>query len=114
MISCRRKEKKMEAFVELAGKQVKVKEGMELSVLRIKDKKAGDKIKLTPLCCVDGNDIIVDKKELKNIKVICDIVGEKKGEKLYSFKKKPKTGYKRGCGYRESLTVLKVAEITKK
>jgi len=104
----------MEAFVELSGKQVKVKEGMEFSVLRLSDKKAGDKIKLTPDCCIDGSNVIIDKKELKNIKVNCEVISEKKGDKIYSFKKKAKTGYKKGYGHRDRLTVVKVESITKK
>lgn len=104
----------MDAFVELSGKQVRVKEGMEFSVLKLKGKKTGDKVEIHPVCYMDGDDIIVDKKKLKGIKVVCDVLEEKKGKKLYSFKKKAKTGYKKGYGHRDRLTVLKVVNITKK
>ncbi len=104
----------MDAFVELGGKQVRVREGMEFSVFRLKGKKAGNKVDLHPVCFMDDKEIIVDSKRLKDIKVSCEVVSEKKGKKIYSFKKKPKTGYKKGYGHRDSLTVLKVVSITQK
>ncbi|MCS7181235.1 MAG: bL21 family ribosomal protein [bacterium] len=48
------------------------------------------------------------------MKVICEVVEEKKGKKIYVFRKNAKTGYKRGIGYRDELTVLKVKSIVKK
>ncbi len=104
----------MDVFVDISGKQVRVKEGMVFSTFRLKDKKVGEQIELTPVCCIDEKGIITESKKLKDIKVICDIVEEKKGEKIYSFKKKPKTGYKRGYGHRDRLMVLKVSKIEKK
>lgn len=104
----------MYAFIEVSGKQIKVKEGLKFSVFRIKNKKVGDEIEFSPLCVIDNGKTITDKKELKNIKVICEVVEEKKGEKIYVFRKTAKTGYKRGIGHRERLTVLKVKSIVKK
>jgi large subunit ribosomal protein L21 len=104
----------MEAFVELGGKQVRVSEGMEFSVFKLKDKKAGDKVEMNPVCFMDDKEIIVDRKKLKDVKVVCEVLEEKKGKKVYSFKKKPKTGYKKGHGHRDALTVLKVSGITRK
>lgn len=104
----------MDVFINISGKQVRVKEGTVFSTFRLKDKKVGEQIELTPVCCIDGNEAIIDSKKLKNIRVICDIVEEKKGKKVYSFKKKPKTGYKRGYGHRDRFMVLKVSKIEKK
>ncbi|MCX8082129.1 MAG: 50S ribosomal protein L21 [bacterium] len=104
----------MDVFVNINGKQVRVKEGMLFSTFRIKDKKVGDQIQLIPVCCIDEQGIVTDARKLKNIKVICDIVEEKKGKKVYSFKKKSKTGYKRGYGHRDKLMVIKVSTIEKK
>jgi len=56
--------------------------------------------------------LLTDKEKLKDIKVICEIIEEKKGEKIYSFKKKAKTGYKRGIGYRDTLVRIKVNKIS--
>ena len=104
----------MDAFVELSGKQIRVTEGTEFSTFRLVGKKVGDKVEISPVCYIEGDNIITDKKKLKAVKVVCDILREKKGQKIYSFKKKPKTGYKKGYGHRDALTLLKVVSITKK
>jgi large subunit ribosomal protein L21 len=104
----------MYAFIELGGKQIKVKEGLKFSVLKIKDKKVGEEIELTPVCFFDGKEMITEKNKLENVKVICEILEEKKGRKLYVFRKTAKTGYRRGIGYRDRLTVLKVKSIIQK
>ena len=104
----------MDVFVSISGKQVRVKEGMVFSTFRLKDKKVGEQVELKPLCCIDEEGVVTGEKKLENIKVICEIIEEKKGEKIYSFKKKPKTGYKRGYGHRDRLMVLKVSKIEKK
>ena len=105
----------MDALIDFGGKQVRVKQGMEFTILRLKNKKVGDKIQVSPVCIIDDkNSIITEKGKLNKIQVLCEIVGEKKGKKIYSFKKKPKTGYKRAIGYRDSLMVLKVENIIQK
>jgi len=103
----------MFAFIEISGRQVKVSEGETFEVFRIEAKK-GKKVEFEPVSFYDGKDLIVDKKDLEKVKVICEIIEEKKGEKIYSFKKKPKTGYKKGIGHRDRLMVLKVEKIIRK
>ncbi|MDD3726296.1 MAG: 50S ribosomal protein L21 [Candidatus Ratteibacteria bacterium] len=104
----------MDVFVEIGGKQIRVNEGTVFSTLKIKNKKVGDQIKLTPVCCIGENEIITGGEKLQNVEVICNILEEKKGKKVYSFKKKPKTGYKRGYGHRDRLMILKVSKIETK
>jgi large subunit ribosomal protein L21 len=104
----------MYAFIELSGKQVKVEKGDIIQSLYLKDKKVGDKLEVSPVCFFDGKKLITEKGKLKDIKVICEIVEEKKGKKIYSFKKKAKIGYSKGYGHRDKLTVLKVNNIGKK
>ena len=104
----------MDAMIDFGGKQVRVKENMEFTVLKLKDKKVGDKVEFQPVCILDDKDIITEKSKLGAFHVTCEVIVEKKGEKIYSFKKKAKTGYKRGVGYRDSLMVLKVENISRK
>ncbi|MCK9265585.1 50S ribosomal protein L21 [bacterium] len=105
----------MDALIDLGGTQVRVKKGLEFTILKLKDKKVGEKVEFTPICILDDKDsIIVEEEKLKNFLVQCEIISEKKGKKIYSFKKKAKTGYKRGIGYRDSLMVLKVENIVQK
>lgn len=104
----------MYAFVEIGGKQIKVKEGLKFSVFRLKDKKVGEEIELKPVCLIDNNEIITEKEKLENVRVICEVLEEKKGKKIYVFRKTAKTGYRRGIGHRDRLTILKVKSIIKK
>lgn len=103
----------MYAFIEIGGKQFKVKEGLKFETFRIKNKKVGDELELTPVCFFDGKNLITEQEKLKNAKVICEILEEKKGEKIYVFRKNPKTGYRRGIGHRDRLMVLRVKSIMK-
>lgn len=104
----------MYAFVEIGGKQIKVKEGLKFSVFRLKDKKVGEEIELKPVCLIDNNEIITEKEKLENVRVICEVLEEKKGKKIYVFRKTAKTGYRRGIGHRDRLIILKVKSIIKK
>lgn len=103
----------MYAFIEIGGKQFKVKEGLKFETFKIKNKRVGENIELTPVCFFDGNNIVTEEEKLKNVKVICEILEEKKGKKIYVFRKNAKTGYKRGIGHRDRLMVLKVKSILK-
>lgn len=103
----------MYAFIDIGGKQYKVEKGIKIEVFNT-GKKGKEKIEFTPVCFFDGKKLITEKNELKNIKVICEVVENKKGEKIYVFKKKPKTGYRKGYGHRDYLTVLKVEDIKAK
>ncbi|MCL5408528.1 MAG: 50S ribosomal protein L21 [Candidatus Omnitrophica bacterium] len=101
----------MYSIVSISGKQFLVKEGDILEVYKLQQKK-GEKFEISDVVALekDGR-LIMDKDGLKNCKVIAEVIKEKKGEKIYSFKKKSKTGYKRGVGYRDSVTVLKISQI---
>ncbi len=103
----------MYAFIDIGGKQIKVKEGQKFEIFRLKSKKVGEKIEFSPVCFYDGKQLILEKDDLERVKVICEIIEEKKGKKIDVFKKKAKTGYKRKIGHRNRLMVLKVESIKK-
>ncbi len=100
----------MFAFVRFGNTEVKVTEGDVVEVFRT-GAKAGEKLELSPILCYDGKKIITDAKKLAAIKVMCEVVEEKKGEKIYCFHKQPKTGFKKGIGHRDRLLVVKVEKI---
>jgi len=102
----------MYAFVDIGKKQFKVTEGMTFEVLTL-GKKVGETVEFVPVFCCDDTTAIADKKKLASLKVVCQVVEEKQGKKIYSFQKKAKTGYKKGVGNRDHLTVLKVERIGK-
>jgi len=100
----------MYGFIDIGGKQYKVEKGKKFEVFNLKKEK-DENIEFSPVCFFDGKKLIFEKDKLKNIKIICKVLENKKGDKIYVFKKKPKTGYKKGYGHRDYLTVLKVEDI---
>ena len=102
----------MYAIVKFKGRQYKIKEGEEFNVDKL-DAKKGDKISIDEilLFAPDDGEPLLDQANLKKAKVICQVLKQGKGKKLYSFKTKSKTNYKRMLGFRPSFTRLKVLKI---
>jgi len=48
---------------------------------------------------------------IKGASVLLEFIGEKKGKKVVSFRKKRRKGYKRKVGHRQKFFVYKIAEI---
>ncbi len=102
----------MYAIVKFKGKQYKIKEGEEFNVDKI-DAKKGDKIILDDILLFspDDKEPLLNEEDLKKAKVTCEVLKQGKGKKLYSFKTKAKTNYKKKIGFRGSFTRLKVLKI---
>lgn len=99
----------MYAIIRTGGKQAKVEEGDVLDIERIKESK---KITFTPLLVVtDDGTVVSDRKQLGNAKVVAEVLGERRGEKVDVFKYKNKTGYRRHQGHRQTYTTVQVTKI---
>ncbi|MCM8765375.1 MAG: 50S ribosomal protein L21 [Candidatus Omnitrophica bacterium] len=101
----------MYAVVKVGGKQYRVKEGDEFKVERLAVK--GKKITLHEVLLVadDGN-IEIGKPFLPRAKIICEVLGEKKGKKVMVFKYRRRKNYRKKIGHRQLLTHLRVKEIS--
>lgn len=99
----------MFAIIEVASRQYRVAAGDTLDIPRTTRKKeiSLDKVLMT----VSGKDVNIGTPYLKDAKVVCDIVGDKKGKKKLAFKFKRKKSYHRNIGHRDLLTQVKVKEI---
>jgi len=99
----------MYAIIRTGGKQAKVEEGDVLDIERIK---ASDEVSFTPLLVVteDGT-VVSDRKKLGDAKVVAEVLGERRGEKIDVFKYKNKTGYRRHQGHRQTYTTIQVTKI---
>jgi len=100
----------MIAFVRFGNTQLKVQEGDTVSVFPLKGIE-GNQVTLPVVAVLDGENLVVEEKKLASYRVRCEVLEVTKGEKIYSFRKKPKTGYKRGVGHRDRLMKLKVVQI---
>ena len=101
----------MWAVVEISNKQYKVKEGDHLSVERLKSKGKVTFDKVLLLC--EDKKVEVGTPYVKNVKVVAEIVEEKKSKKTLIYKYKKRKKYRRTQGHRQIATHLKISNITK-
>src|SRR3979490_1018839 len=99
----------MYAIVKTGGKQYRVEKGQTLLVERLPEE-AGAEIALEPLL-YRSDAAVFDAEGLKKVKVEGKVVEHLRGEKLRVFKFKPKRGYRKRTGHRQSLTEIEVTEI---
>src|SRR3954451_3771767 len=98
------------AIVKTGGKQYRVEPGQKLLVEKL-DGGEGDTVALEPML-FRSEEAVFDADGLKKVKVSAKIVGHERGPKLRVFKFKPKRGYRRRTGHRQSLTRIEITEIT--
>lgn len=96
----------MYAIIEACGKQYKVKEGETLYI----DKLNNDDKKITfdKVLYVEGKEF--GKPYLKTT-VEGEVLGEKKGKKITILRYKPKKGWMKKQGHRQTYTAVKINKI---
>jgi large subunit ribosomal protein L21 len=100
----------MYAIVKTGGKQYRVERGQRLLIERLAVEEGAD-VALEPIL-YRSEETVFDKAGLQRVTVNAKVLGHVRGEKLRVFKFKPKRGYKRRTGHRQSLTEIEVTEIT--
>jgi large subunit ribosomal protein L21 len=99
----------MYAIVKTGGKQYRVERGQRLLVERLAVEEGAD-VALEPIL-YRSEEVVFDKADLQKVKVTAKVLAHVRGEKLRVFKFKPKRGYRRRTGHRQSLTEVEVTEI---
>ncbi|HEY5599819.1 MAG TPA: 50S ribosomal protein L21, partial [Candidatus Manganitrophaceae bacterium] len=61
----------------------------------------------------DDQGVTLDAEQLKNTKVIGEVLQQDRDRKVLVFKKKRRKNYRRTQGHRQSFTRLKIVEIIK-
>jgi large subunit ribosomal protein L21 len=99
----------MYAIIKVGARQEKVKVGDTFDMSRTTKKKevSFDKVLMT----ISGKDAVIGTPYIKGMKVVCDVIADKKGKKKIAFKFKRRKSYKRKIGHRDLLTTVKVKEI---
>jgi large subunit ribosomal protein L21 len=103
----------MYAIVATGGKQLKVAAGDVVTVEKL-DAAAGDSVKFDVLFLADGENVVLDPAELASATVTGEVVEHCKGEKAIIFKFKKRKGYKRTKGHRQSLTKVRITDVSAK
>ena len=108
------REAKIYAIITTGGKQYKVEENLDLVVDRITGKE-GDKVNISDVNLFsDGKKVKIGNPSVKNAEVEATIKKQLRGDKVISFKYKPKKRYRRKRGHRQDLTLLHFDKISMK
>jgi large subunit ribosomal protein L21 len=101
----------MYAVIETGGKQYRVEVGTELEV-ELLDVEPGQAITLERVLLVaDGDESSIGRPLVANAAVSAEVLGQTRGEKLISFKNRPKARSRVKKGHRQELTVLRITDV---
>jgi large subunit ribosomal protein L21 len=101
----------MYAVIETGGKQYRVELGTELEV-ELLDAEAGQSVTLERVLLVaDGDEASIGRPLVANAAVQAEVVRQTRGEKIISFKYRPKARRRVKKGHRQELTVLRVTDL---
>jgi large subunit ribosomal protein L21 len=96
------------AVVETGGKQYLVKKGSVLDV-ELLGVEAGQKVKLSRVLAIsDGKELTIGTPEVNGVAVTAEVVVNRRGSKVISFKKKRRKGFHKKIGHRQNLTQIKI------
>jgi len=101
----------MYAVIESGGKQHRVELGSEIQVDRL-DVQPGDSITLDRVLLVaDGDEAAIGQPVVDGAKVLAQVLGQDRGQKIVVFKYKPKARTRVKKGFRAELTTLRITDI---
>jgi large subunit ribosomal protein L21 len=102
----------MYAIVDIAGFQFNVEQGKKLYVHRLAGED-NDKVRFNNVLLTDNDgDVKVGTPTVEGAEITATILQHVKGDKVIVFKKKRRKGYKKKNGHRQSLTQIRIDEIT--
>jgi large subunit ribosomal protein L21 len=99
----------MYAVIKTGGKQHKVKAGDVLEVELLGSEQ--ERVTFQPLLVVDDDGKTHVGKEIAKATVTAKLLGEQKGDKVKVFRYKPKTGFAKRQGHRQTMTLIEIQEI---
>jgi large subunit ribosomal protein L21 len=101
----------MYAVIETGGKQYRVEVGTELEV-ELLQAEPGDNVTLDRVLLVaDGDESTIGHPVIAEAAVEAEVVRRDRGEKLVSFKYRPKARSRVKKGHRQELMVLRITEV---
>jgi len=98
------------AIIESGSKQYRVEENALIDVERL-TAADGDEVALDKVLLVHDGDSHIGTPYVEGARVVCRVVGTERTRKLWVFKYKPKTRYRRTAGHRQHYTRLRVEKI---
>lgn len=99
----------MFAIVQSGGKQYNVAEG-DVVRLETLDAEPGATVTLDVML-LSGDEVKVGAPFVEGASVKAEVVGHGRGKKLYIYKFKAKSNYRRKTGHRQGYTEVRITEI---
>jgi large subunit ribosomal protein L21 len=104
----------MFAVIKTGGKQYRVSPDQEIVIEKL-DGEAGDTLVFGEVLMIgDGDNTNVGAPLISGAQVVGEVVDQRRGAKVITFKKKPRNTYRRKLGHRQHQTVIKITEILAK
>jgi large subunit ribosomal protein L21 len=101
----------MYAVIETGGKQYRVEVGTELEV-DLLEVEPGQEITLDRVLLVaDGDESTIGRPVVEDAAVSAEVVRQARGEKVISFKYRPKARTRVKKGHRQELTILRITDV---
>ena len=100
----------MYAVVEQGGKQYRVSEGDTLDIDRL-EAEEGAEIELNRVLLIGGDKVKVGSPAVKGAKVTAKVVSHHLGDKVETFKYRPRKRYRKLGGFRASVTKIEITGI---
>ncbi len=101
----------MYAVIETGGKQYRVEVGTELEIELLAEG-AGETVSFDRILLIaDGDAASIGRPVVANASVSAEVLRRDRGEKLISFKYRPKARRRVKKGHRQELTVVRISDI---
>ena len=100
----------MYTVLETSGKQFKVAVGDEIDIEQV-GREAGETISFDRVLMLVGDDTLIGRPTLPQVKVTGEVVGEVKGPKITVFKHKRRKDYRKKTGHRQKMTRVAIRSI---
>ena len=100
----------MYAIIATGGKQYKVSEG-DIIIIEKLGVEAGEKVTFDQVLAISDNGLKVGNPTVDGASVSASVVKEGRAKKVTVYKYKPKTGYHKKNGHRQSFTQVKIEKI---
>jgi len=102
----------MYAVIKTGGKQYRVAKDQYLKIEKL-DAEVGSTVDFDHVLLVagDGGEMTVGTPLVAGAKVTAEVVEQTRGPKIVIFKKRRRKNFRRKTGHRQSITVVKIADI---
>jgi large subunit ribosomal protein L21 len=100
------------AVIELGGRQWRVVPGDKLDVNRVAGEAGASHVVEQVLLAHDGAQVQIGRPYVQGAKVVCEVVDQRRGPKVISYKYRRRENWRKTVGHRQDLTRLIVKEIS--